>query len=195
MKTLIFFVLFGFALCAGAEESSSDEIIYVVNGRHYIKDKNGDLKAYGMFIMGEESLGQACLFGSTFNQETAEYDNDKEDFYYTVANNTNSSVVVSMTTTDKEGLFCLTPFRTIESGECLKVYENDLLQSLASIKVNDEVLCDGWTDQSQKKCVMGRNYEINPHGLVKVGKGYDYSSANFNMTAVSALDRTDCKVE
>lgn len=197
MKFLISVFLLSFVVCAGAErEFSSAEhnhIFVKPDGANYVRDESGNLVPAGMVIIGEENLGKACLAGRKFDQETAGYDSDKEDLYYTIVNHANAQVVVSITTADQEGMFCSTPFRILEKGECLKVYEDDRLQSLASIKVGDETLCDGWTDQSQKKCVMGNSYEIKTNNLVEVDRDYDYFSTNFRMKVSNAVDRTDCQ--
>ena len=194
MKFLIFFCLFSFVLYVwGGEGFTSDKRIFVVDGKNHVLNENGKLEPAGMVILGDENLGEACVAGKTFDSETVDYDTDKQDFYYTVTNNTNARAVISRTSADKEGLFCVASSEYLESGECLRVYEKDRLQSLASIEVNNEVLCDGWTDQMSKKCIMGRNYEIKPHNLVEIDRDYEYSSTNFNMTVVSTLERTDCK--
>ena len=197
MKFLVF-VLIGFVLCAGASESEKRQHIVFVDGENYVLNDDGELESAGLVVIGEQSLKGACLAGKTFDQTKveygvdSEYDADKEDFYYTITNNAPATAVISITTADQSGMFCSTPFRTLDSGECLRVYEDNRLQSLASVRINGETLCDGWTDKDRKKCIMGRNYEIKTNNLVEIDGG-EYFSTNFNMTAVSALDRTDCK--
>ena len=193
MKLLIFFVLFGFVLSSGAEESDSDQFVFLSDeDGHYVFDEKGALVPAGLIVIGEASLRGACVAGKTFDQETVEYDTDRQDFYYTITNNADTRAVISITTADKEGLFCSTPFRVIESGRCLKVYEKDRLQTLASITVNDEILCDGWLE-SRPFCELNRNYEItNAKNNEEIN--FNYLSNNYGLTFNSTVNGTDCEV-
>ena len=192
MKLLMFFVLFGFVLGSGAEEVDPDHVVFLPEGGHYVFDEKGDLVPAGLVVIGETSLRGACVAGKTFDQETFEYDADRQDFYYTITNNADTRAVISITTADKEGLFCSTPFRVLESGQCLKVYEKDRLQTLASVTVNDEILCDGWLE-SRPLCELNRSYEIiNAKNNEEINS--NYLSNNYGLTFNSTVNETDCEI-
>ena len=188
-----FFVLFGFVFSIGANErvnlENANKIIHVIGGANYRLNEDGVLVPAGMIVIGMKSLIGACKAGREFDSEEAEYDADEDDLYYTITNNTDSPVLVSSTSADMSGVLCATPFRIIESGQCLRVYENDRLHSLVGISVDKEVLCGGWMDD-QPFCKLSQSYEITD---TKEEGSFGYSSDNYNMRFTEASDRDDCK--
>lgn len=180
-------MLFGFAFYTGAVESRE---IIVIEGQNFFKLEGGILIPAGMVIISEESLRGACVGGGIFDPNQAQYDSEKEDFYYSVTNNTDSQVIVSRTSADMEGLFCATPFNVLEPGECLRVYENDRFHSLASVTVNNQVLCDGWINKHLPFCEMSGSYELINKGQEE---NFNYSSEKYGMSLSDANTREDCE--
>ncbi len=190
MRFLILFVLFGFGFSIGANErvnlKNANEIIYGIDGANYRLNEDGVLVSAGMVVIGEESLRGACSAGRIFDLKDAQYDVEREDFYYTITNNTDSPVLVSRTSADMRGLFCATPFNSLEKDECLKIYEDDRFHSLVSITVNDEVLCDGWVNNHLPFCELSKSYEITNKGEE------NFNGSQYDINFVSASTRADC---
>ncbi len=195
MKFLVFYLAFGFVLMAGAEKVDAvpgDHYVVLEDGKNYVFNEEGNLVPAGVVVLGEPALKGACLAGKSFNQKKAGYDVDKQDFYYTISNNSYGPIVVSITTADKRGLFCATPFRVLESGECLKVYEDNRLQSLASIRgVNEEIICGGAGFGKKALCTAGGG---NSYEITDVMNSTDSPAGSYNIAFPPASNRTDCRV-
>ena len=180
MKFLTIIILFVFCLCVKAYEEKEMDIndtefttnfinengervyIFIIGSVAYRENEQGELVKVlnHINVLGDQSLRAACLGGTSFDSSLATQDVEKEDLYYTIVNNTDSTVFVSTTKADKKGIFCPTPFSELENGECVKVYESDRLHTLTQVSVGDDILCGGWKD-NKPFCKLGNSYEIN----------------------------------
>ena len=200
MKLSVFVILALFSCFMTAEEVDIKDVefvsnfnearmdVFYVDNKPYRMDKRGKLVPMDSYIniIGDTSLQEACKAGTSFDSSQATYDEESGDRYYTITNNADSEVIVVTTSADKRGMFCSTPHTRLQSGECLKVFEEDRLHTLAQVRVNGEVLCGGWKDGSPF-CQLGNSYDIHNFWHPPLSKHH----ARYEMSPAEA--RTDCQ--
>ena len=212
MKLLILIILITFSCYITAEEEvdindtalittfveNGEEVqVFLINGKRYKMNEQGKLVLLDKYIdiIGDRSLQSACLNGESFDSSIAAQDTNKGDFYYTIVNNTDTEVIIATTSADTNGLICSTPYARLQRGECLKVYEDDRLHTLAQVSVDRNILCGGWKD-NRPSCELGNSYEVKELAVRSPLKYLApdapmYLSGMYEMRVVPA--HTDCQ--
>ena len=180
MKLLTFVILVSFSCYTIAEEEvdindvtfitsfveqeGETVRVFYIDNKPYTLTEQGELTPMVdefINVIGDGSLQSACLNGESLDPSIATRDTDTGELYYTIVNNTDSEIVIITTSADKEGLFCSTPFRRLQAGECVKVSaEDDRLHTLAQVTIGGRVLCGGWKDDGPFCQPAGYSYEI-----------------------------------
>ena len=210
MKLLTSIILVVFSCYITAEEEvdihdATFSASFVENGEEvhvfYIEDtpykltEQGELTPMEAYIniIGDGSLQSACLNGENLDPSIAARDADEGELYYTIVNNTDAEVVISTTSADKKRLFCSTPFRRLQAGECVTVSEeDDRLHTLAQVRIGGTIFCGGWKDDEPFCQPGGYSYEIREvgHPLVLAPEHFD-SVTMYEMSVVEA--QADCQ--
>lgn len=208
LLTLIILAAFGFYVTAEEEVDINDTAlissfvengerveVYWINGKRYKMNDKGKLILLAEYIdiIGDRSLQSACLNGESFDPSIAAQDMSNDDLYYTIVNNTDAEVVVVTTSAGKSKLVCSTPVARLQRGECVKVYDDNRLHTLAQVSVNGNALCGGWKD-NQPVCELGNSYAVNVsqvHPPLQLLDNFpEYASGMYEMRVVAA--QADC---